>query len=216
MSDNEIKPSRMTRALNVSGDGRPRTYLGKRPAPAVAIAEARDRCPEIASQLSPGELKFLAHYFAEGTLTRAMRKIRPKASEASAAQLGSRMYKAIKERIGQDAIWELMGVSYGAIGRVVRDALSAEYQKDFVVRDGTIVSTEPRPDHQTRLQAAQMGAKLRKLADENEGGGVTVNIIRYNPENTPPWPGAIPPRGFPKDYAETTATLITNCDDGED
>jgi hypothetical protein len=174
-------------------------YRGKRAGPAEIVREARARAPELASRLTGMELKFLTRYYELGTLAAAYRSLRPGLSDRSCYQRGAVVMKTIRGKLSDQELFELAGLSVGAITTAVTGALNATTQKDFVLpRTGQIISTEPVADHQTRLQAASLGVKLRRMAvDDEKGQQVTINVVQYNPPGTPPWPGAVWPRGFP-------------------
>jgi hypothetical protein len=189
----------MTRGFQkIAGSSAP-VYRGKRPGPAEMVREAKARAPELASRLTPMELKFLTRYYELGTLAAAYRSLRPGLSDRSCYQRGAVVMKTIRGKLSDQELFELAGLSVANITTAVTGALNATTQKDFVLpRTGQIISTPPVPDHATRLAAAGLGVKLRKMAqDDEKGQTLTVNVISYCPPGTPPWPGAVWPRGFP-------------------
>lgn len=51
----------------------------------------------------------------------------------------------------------------------VRAALGATKSQHFLTKDGAVISTDPEPDHKTRMQAAECVFKLRAKADDVDG-----------------------------------------------
>jgi phage terminase small subunit len=51
----------------------------------------------------------------------------------------------------------------------VCSAFGATKSKHFLAKDGTLISTDPEPDHKIRLQAAECVFKLRAKADDVDG-----------------------------------------------
>jgi hypothetical protein len=135
------------------------------------------------SLIAPGE--------GQMTLRDAWRKMHPTCSHKSATEAASRRYREIRKAIGDAGVLCLWGVHVGSISKTLSEAQRAMFVRQFITRDGTVVTAPAMVDHNIRLQAATIAMKLLgKGRDVEPGSGpVVVNIVSYCPEGTPTWPG---------------------------
>lgn len=209
-------PRATGRAMRKSGmlkDGIARTFLGEFPAEPERLppdpeweAEVRaviDDLPGNDARDKVRDVKFLSLIApGEGQLTlgAAWKKLHPKVTTMkSATEGGSRRYREIRKAVGDKGVLALWGVHIGSISKTLSDAQRAMFVRQFITRDGTVVTAPALIDHNVRLQAAALAMKLLgKGRDVEPGtGAVVVNIIQYAPVGSAPWPGAVWPRGFP-------------------
>lgn len=184
------KKSKSERSLQKAG-GKVGMYQGESPGP-VEVRESDPSLVAVADKLGPRLFRFALWCAKTGNHALAARKLEPTLSIVTARNRGCTWWKQVVAKLAPEEMTALNGVTRRATEKAVADAFGATVVKSFVMpKTGKIVETEPRPDHQTRLQAAAMSAKLLKLTDEREGGQVTVNIVSYlgNPVTATPWPG---------------------------
>ncbi len=162
-----------------------KTYLGERPgAPDPKVARAIAKRAARASGKITAELRLYAEAFADKkNHTDAWMALHPSCTNRdSARRQGYGAMKKIRETLSESEIYDLLGLSREAITTAIADALGATSQRDFIVaRTGQIVSTPPVPAHDTRLAAAALGVKVRRMIpDEVKGTGpVTIQIVSY-------------------------------------
>ena len=174
------------------GLGRSKTYMGKVSVPAKAPRQIGDiegvNKAEAMNKLTMPELKFLHLYVQTGTATQAMLALFPKLSGMAAHRKANRWMKSIDSKISLEEKFSVMGVTTGKLARVINDAMDAKFRKEFVTRDGVIVAGQDHEDHQIRMDAARLGAKMLGLDKEQGEKAISINIINYAPEGAPRWP----------------------------
>lgn len=192
------------RAGVIPRDGVPRTFLGEFPAEPeerVVDPEQEAEVRAVVEEL-PGDdvkqkamdVKFLA-LIAPGegqmSLGAAWRKLHPKATVRSATEAASRRYREIRKAIGDKGVLALWGVHVGSIAKTLSDAQRAMFVRQFITRDGRVVTAPALKDFNVRLQAATLAMKMLGKGREPEEATrpVIVNVISYNPVGTPTWPG---------------------------
>ena len=124
------------------------------------------------------------------TLGQAWKVLHPSVKTKSCYESGSRFYRQILDDIGDDGALSLMGVNLDGIGKTLADASKANFVREFVCRDGTIVTGKERPDFLVRLRSAELQMKLLGLGREKDlnAGPVVINVVSYCGPNAVPWP----------------------------
>jgi hypothetical protein len=142
----------------------------------------------VAQKLAIKEIKFLEEYArADGTGVRAMLKLHPKSTYQAAHTRAWRMMKSIDSKISPEEKFALMGLTTGLVSRVIREAADANFQKEFVTKDGD--RRRPgHPDHQIRLDAMKLAAKVIGLEKNELNQAISINVINYAPPGAAPWP----------------------------
>lgn len=175
-----------------------KTFLGTRPGePDPKVARAIAKRAARASAKITAELRMYAEAFADKkNHADAWMVLHPSCPTIeSARRQGFRMMTKIREVLSESEIYDLLGLSREAITTAIADALGATVQKDFILpKTGEIVSTPPVPAHDTRLAAAAIGIKVRRMIpDEEKGSGpITIQVVSYlggDPAKVAPWPG---------------------------
>ncbi len=199
-------PGQVGRAARQAGivpDGKPRTFLGEFPSEPERVepdpeweAEVRTVVDELPGDLrqKAKDVRFLA-LIAPGpdqmSITAAWRKLHPTVSMKSAAEAGSRRYREIRKAIGDRGVLALWGVHVGSIAKTIADAQQAQFVRQFIARDGSVVEARPLVDHNVRLQAATLAMKLlgKGRDSEERTQPVIVNVVSYLSPDAKPFPG---------------------------
>jgi hypothetical protein len=201
-------PKRETRMMRELGGGQ-NTYLGEK-----AVTPVKKKAEVVTTdgikRLDPKELKFLKGYFETGTYSGAYRTIRPDVKDGTAWKMGSVMWKRIREKLSLEEIHEALGVSLGNIDRTLAEGMSAKFQRQFITRDGKVISAGEQVDHPTRIAAAKEAARLLGLTeDKGEVPMVTVTIF-CKPEEVNTWPGSKGDLGADVDFDTVDVTPKEN------
>jgi hypothetical protein len=174
------------------GLGKGKTYLGKvsvpvKPHREIGSTEGIDRVA-VMQKLRLCEIRFLEAYVQKGTGVQAMLVLFPKLNYFSAHHKASKWMKTIDTKITPEEKFALMGVTTGKLARVVSEAMDANFQKEFVTKFGDIVAGQVHEDHQVRMDAAKLAAKLLGIDKENNNPTIAINVINYAPPGAQPWP----------------------------
>lgn len=174
------------------GLGPSKVYLGKVSVPAKIRPEMGNpndvNTSTAITKLKPKEIHFLEAYAKVGTGVGAMLSLFPKSKYSAAHQRAWRWMKTIDSKVTPEEKFAIMGLTTGKLTRVVNEAMDAEFQKEFVTKDGDLVKGAVHPDHQIRLEAAKLGAKLLGVDKESNNPAIAINIVQYAPPNADPWP----------------------------
>jgi hypothetical protein len=185
------------RKFETVGGSPQKMYQGERPGPPdpkVAKAIAR-RAAKAAAKITAEMRLYLEAYAVAKNHADAWLSLRPsesKVSVASARRRGWEMMRSIRKHLSESEIYDLLGLSQEAITTAIADALGATSQRDFILpKSGAVISTPAVPDHQTRLAAAALGVKVRKMVPDDEKGDqpVVIQITQYCAPTATPWPG---------------------------
>jgi hypothetical protein len=174
------------------GLGQSKTYLGKVAVPAkprleLGPTDGIDKTA-VAQKLKIKEIKFLEAYVQKGTGVQAMLLLHPRAKYMTAHRMANRMMHEIDAKITPEEKFALMGITTGKLARVVNEAMDANFRKEFVTKLGDLIVGEEHPDHQVRMDAAKLSAKLLGLDRENNNPTIAINIVQYAPPGSAPWP----------------------------
>jgi hypothetical protein len=174
------------------GLGQGKTYLGKVSVPAkpqreLGSTDGIDRV-KVMTKLKIRELQFLDAYVKVGSMEGAMLSLYPKMARMTAHRHANRVMHSIDSKITPEEKFALMGITTGKLARVVSDAMDAKFQKEFVTRDGLIIAGREHEDHQIRMDAAKLGAKLLGIDKVDNNPAIAINIINYAPTGAAPWP----------------------------
>lgn len=185
-----------------SGFGNPAVYQGERSlvpevASAVVVGTRGGKLgrslPEMG--VTRREAVFLKSLAGSDRKSEAWRTAFPKdkASDRSIERKARAMYKALVAKIGEDEIFEAMGIGKQATMEKLRQLKDAKCIKAFIVPEsGQVVEAGPYEDNTTQMNATKLLTQIHRMVPDDKGGGggtVVVNIVQYNPPGTPTWPG---------------------------
>lgn len=204
----ERKDSRRERPgeFGASGFGNRAVYQGERPIPVdkpspVVLATSPPQMSQTvpvgfaARGVTRREAMFLKALVGQSSKKDAWRMAFPKykGTDATVRQRANEMYKAIVAKIGEDEIFEAMGIGKLATMEKLRQLKDAKCVKAFIVPEtGEVVEAGPYEDNTTQMNATKLLTQIHKMVPDEKGGGggtVVVNIVQYNPPGTPTWPG---------------------------
>jgi hypothetical protein len=175
------------------GLGKSKTYLGKvavpaKPAVTVGNLDGIDK-GSVMQKLTIREIKFIEAYAtADGRGVTAMSAMFPKLSYQAAHRKANRWMHKIDSKISPEEKFALMGLTTGLVARVIREAADAKFRKEFVTKDGALIVGEEHDDHQIRLDAIKLAAKVIGLDKESNNPTIAINIVQYAPPGSAPWP----------------------------
>jgi hypothetical protein len=174
------------------GLGKSKTYLGKVPVPIKRAGNLDDveNVDKMAAivKLKPKYINFLQAYAKTGSLQDAVRIALPKTKAQCLHTYAWRWMKAIDALLTPEEKYTVMGLTPGKLVRVVNEAMDAKFQKEFVTKSGLIVAGADHEDHQIRLDAAKLGAKILGIDKENRAPAIAINVVQYAPPGAEPWP----------------------------
>jgi hypothetical protein len=171
-----------------AGDGVRRTRLD--PISGVEVSPVVPIDKEQVARMGSKALIYAEAYVRTGSQTLAYMEVSRCKTPASAQANASRYHKKVVELAGgQDAWLELLGLSHGAIVKVLADGMKSTTSHVFITRDGTIIQAPEVPDTPSRLSAAKLALQARGIFKEGGGDHVLqVNIVQYAPPGSAPWP----------------------------
>ena len=182
-----------------SGLGKVAVYQGTRPAEAEIDVTAPPKPKSVAklkrSGLTHKEALFLHAMVGSNTYIEAYEKAFPlaKLKYATRRSMASRLHTSILGKLGEEGVYEAMGIGRHRVMEKIRQLVEAKSVKEFIVPDtGEIVTSEPRPDNTTQMNATKLLAGIHKMVDDGKGGTIgnlVVNVVNYAPPGAPAWPG---------------------------
>jgi hypothetical protein len=141
------------------------------------------------------EAMFLRALAGSSTKIAAWRVAFPKdrTSYQNQSHKAGRMYRAILSKVGEEELFESMGIGKQATMEKLRQLKDAKMTKVFIVPEsGQVVEAGPYEDNTTQFNTTKLLTQIHRMVPDEKGGGggtVVVNIVSYNPPGTPPWPG---------------------------
>jgi len=192
-----LKRRKSIRSFEMVPDGIPPVQVEKTPVDVAAKIRKRIReeCSVLTKRLTPKEFKFLLElYYGDsgGVQYKAYKATvkKPEMDNLTAAQDASRMKRSILAKIGEEGINEIVGFTLQRADRTVLGLLEAEYTKEYIHRDGCVVTGGTYPDNMGRAKGVELFYKRKGVGKDQEGTRpVVVNLVQYNPPNFPQWPG---------------------------
>jgi len=185
--------------FGVAGQGRVAMYQGERPVGGTTVTVAPPKPKALPALKRMGltrrEALFLQALVGSTTHIEAFERAFPNGSAkyASRRKMSSKMYLSIVSKLGDDGLFEAMGIGRQATMEKLRQLKDAKMVKAFIVPEtGEVVEAGPYEDNTTQMNATKLLAGIHKMVDDGKGGSggqVVVNIVQYNPPGTPPWPG---------------------------
>ena len=168
---------------------RPATVDPLSPPRAISVPKLKQK------GLTRKEALFLQALVGSPTLIEAWRRAFPKDKTIYSNQRtnASNYHKRILAKLGEDGMFEAMGIGRQATMEKLRQLKDAKVVKAFIVPEsGAIVEAGPYEDNTTQMNATKLLAQIHKMVDTEKGGPggqVVVNVIQYAPPGAPPWPG---------------------------
>ena len=129
------------------------------------------------------------------TAVEAWRKAFPKdkASPTNQRAKAARARRAIIAKIGEDEMFEVMGIGQMAVMEKLRQLKDAKMVKVFIdPKTASVIESQEYNDNTTQMNATKVLAQVHKMIDGDRngiGGQVIVNVVQYAPQGAPPWPG---------------------------
>jgi len=200
----ERKDSRRERPgeFGAPGFGNPAIYQGERslvPQEASPVVQATSGGGKGRSFTEIGltrrEATFLKALAGSESRVAAWRQAFPKdrCAESQKCRKAGKMYRRIIAKVGEDEIFEVMGIGKQATMEKLRQLKDAKVVKAFIVPEtGQVVEAGPYADNTTQFNTTKLLTQINRMVPDEKGGGggaVVVNIISYNPPGTKPWPG---------------------------
>ena len=144
--------------------------------------------------LSRREAAYLLALVGSSTAIEAWRKAFPKdrSAESNQRMKASRTRLSVIAKIGEDEMFEVMGIGRQATMRKIAQLKDAKMVRTFIMpQTGAIIESQPYDDNTTQMTATKLMAGIHKMVDDGKGGAgaVTVNIVNYAPPGSPGWPG---------------------------
>jgi hypothetical protein len=184
--------------FGAAGQGRVAMYQGERPAdgtPAWSPPKPKSVTALRKMGITRKEALFLQALVGSGTLIDAWRKAFPDdtVQYVSQRKKASNYHQRILAKLGDEGLFEAMGIGKQATMEKLRTLKDAKVVKAFIVPEtGQVVEAGPYEDNVTQMNATKLLASIHKMVPDEKGGGggtVVVNVVQYNPPGTPPWPG---------------------------
>ncbi len=184
--------------FGAAGQGRVAVYQGEKPSPATEVVLAPPKAKALPALkkmgLSRKEALFLQALIGASTHIEAYEKAFPvgRANYASRRKASSRMHCRILAKIGEDGLFEAMGIGRQKAMEKLRQLADAKMVKVFIdPKTANVIESREYDDNTTQFNATKLLAGIHRMVDDERGGGgqVVVNVVQYAPQGAPPWPG---------------------------
>lgn len=200
--DGDLRPaSRRERPTEFgkAGQGRVAVYQGEKPSVETAIALGPPKpkaLPALKKMgLSRKEALYLQALVGASTHIEAYERAfsTGRGTYQSRRNAASMMHKRIIAKIGDDGLFEAMGIGRQATFEKMRQLKDAKMVKVFIdPKTAAVIESGEYNDNTTQMNATKLLAQVHRMVDGDKAGGggqVIVNVVQYAPQGAPPWPG---------------------------
>ncbi len=208
MSDDDLRRVDRRERPNefgAAGQGRVAVYQGEKPVAPEVLPPEKAMAPlakaNTVAKIQKGwgltrrEAAFMLAWTGSSTAVEAWRKAFPKdkASPTNQRAKAARARRAIIAKIGEDEMFEVMGIGQMAVMEKLRQLKDAKMVKVFIdPKTASVIESQEYNDNTTQMNATKVLAQVHKMIDGDRngiGGQVIVNVVQYAPQGAPPWPG---------------------------